>query len=93
MELPVTLIEEKDFYFVDMVLVRDIPTFLPIHSIWAKVRPSSSAPEAGSTTEYRRNFQITHKKIDGVVETCQEGVEQPPMPINSYMDSPRKSGE
>jgi len=82
-EPPVTLTKEEDFYFVDVVLVRDFPTFIAIHSIWAKVRPSSSAPEAGSTTEYRRNFQITHKKIDAVVETCQEGVETPPMPDNS----------
>lgn len=83
MEVPVTLTLEKDYYFVDVVLVRDFPTFLPIHSIWAKVRPSASGTETGSTTEYRRNFQIMHKRIDGVVETCQKDIEQVPVPDNA----------
>ncbi len=70
-ELPVTLTRNDDYYFVDVVLVRDFPTFLPIHSIWAKVRPGAPGRPAGSSTEYRRNFQITHEKIDQVVRDCQ----------------------
>ena len=70
-ELPVSLTHESEYYFVDVVLVRDFPTFLPIHSIWAKVRPNPIGNPAGSSTEYRRNFQITHEKIDQVVKECQ----------------------
>jgi len=68
-EVPVALTRPEDYYYVEVVLVRDFPTFLPIPSIWAKVRPHSPI---GSTTEYRRNFQIAHEKIDKVVATCQE---------------------
>ncbi|HET7765041.1 MAG TPA: hypothetical protein VFK92_08115 [Burkholderiales bacterium] len=70
-ELPVSLTKTDDYYFVDVVLVRDFPTFLPIHSIWAKVRPDSPGDNGGSSTEYRRNFQVTHEKIDRVVQECQ----------------------
>ena len=70
-EVPVSLTKEQGYYFVDVVLVRDFPTFLPIHSIWAKVRSGNSGDEIGSTTEYRRNFQIGHEKIDKVVLDCQ----------------------
>jgi len=82
-KLPVSLTKEPDYYFVDVVLVRDFPTFIPFHSIWVKVRPLTTDPLGGSTTEYRRNFQIMHKKIDKVVATCQEKLEQTPMPTPS----------
>jgi hypothetical protein len=81
--LPVSLTKEKDYYFVDVVLVGDFPTFMPIHSVWAKVRPLSVDSSGGSTTEYRRNFQIWHKKIDSVVEICQKKGGQSPMPDSS----------
>ena len=67
LELPVSLTKSEDYYLVDVVLVRDFPTFIPIHSAWAKVRDSS----AGSTTQYHQNFQISHEKIDRVVVECQ----------------------
>lgn len=70
-ELPVSLTRTDEYYFVDVVLARDFPTGIPIHSIWAKVRPGAPGTESGSTTEYRRNFQITHEKIDRVVTDCQ----------------------
>ena len=70
-ELPVTLTQTSDYYLVDVVLARDFPTFLPIHSIWAKVRHNPPGEAVGSSTEYRRNFQITHEKIDQVVKECQ----------------------
>jgi len=70
-EVPVSLTETSEYYFVDVVLVRDFPTFTPIHSIWAKVRPGSPAEGGGSSTEYRRNFQVMHEKIDRVVKECQ----------------------
>lgn len=70
-KLPVTLTKTSDYYFIDVVLVRDFPTGLPIHSTWAKVRPSPLGDTDGSVTEYRRNFQIMHKKIDRVVQECQ----------------------
>ena len=70
-ELPVSLTKTEDSYVVDVVLVRDIPTFLPIHSMWAKVRSAAPGGPSGSSTEYRRNFQITHEKIDRVVKECQ----------------------
>ncbi len=70
-EVPVSRTKKNDYYFVDVVLVRDFPTFLPIHSIWAKVRPKAPEESAGSSTEYRRNFQIMHEKIDRVVRECQ----------------------
>jgi hypothetical protein len=70
-EVPVSLTRTDDYYFVDVVLVRDFPTFLPIHSIWAKVRPNPPGEAAGSSTEYQRNFQITHETIDQVVKECQ----------------------
>lgn len=70
-QLPVSLTREVDYYLVDVVLVRDLPTTIAFHSIWAKVRPATTGPSGGSTTEYRRNFQIMHKKIDRVVVTCQ----------------------
>ncbi len=69
--LPVSLARNGDFFFVDVVLVRDLPTGAPFHSMWAKVRPGDPGVASGSTTEYRRNFQITHKKIDQVVKDCQ----------------------
>jgi hypothetical protein len=72
-ELPVTVTRQDGSYFVDVVLVRDFPTFLPIRSMWAKVRESTENA-AGSTTEYRRNLQMSHKKMDSVVVTCQNGV-------------------
>lgn len=87
-ELPVTLTREKDYYFVAVVLVRDFPTLLPLHSIWAKVRPSSSDPGDGSTTEYRRNFQIWHGRIDKVVSMCQENVEREPLDNSLPADDP-----
>jgi hypothetical protein len=71
LEVPVSLAKTDDYYFVDVVLVRDFPTFLPIYSIWAKVRPSSPGDTAGSSTVYRRNFQISHEEIDRVVKECQ----------------------
>lgn len=85
-ELPVSLTKEKDYYFVEVVL----PTlFIPIHSIWAKVRPLSADLSDGSITEYRRNLQIRHEKIDDVVESCQKKVEQPPRPNPSlHNDDP-----
>jgi hypothetical protein len=67
----VSLTKSNEYYFVDVVLVRDFPTFTPIHSIWAKVRPSSPVEGGGSSTEYRRNFQVMHEKIDQVVKECQ----------------------
>lgn len=70
-EVPVSLTKTEAYYFVDVVLVRDFPTGMPIHSIWAKVRPGAPGIASGSTTEYRRNFQITHEKIDRVVRDCQ----------------------
>ena len=70
-EMPVSLTRESEYYFIDVVLVRDFPTFLPIHSIWAKVRPNPLGDPAGSSTEYRLNFQIMHEKIDQVVKECQ----------------------
>ena len=70
-EVSVSLTKENDDYLIDVVLARDFPTFLPIHSIWAKVRPMGPQKDAGSSTEYRRNFQITHERIDRVVKECQ----------------------
>jgi len=70
-ELPVSVTKPGDYYFVDVVLVRDFPTFLPIHSMWAKVRDTQS----GSATQYRRNLQISHKRIDRVVVACQSGTD------------------
>jgi hypothetical protein len=70
-EIPVSLTHESEYYFIDVVLVRDFPTLLPVHSIWAKVRPNPIGDPAGSSTEYRRNFQISHEKIDQVVRECQ----------------------
>lgn len=70
-EVPVSLTKTDGYYFVDVVLVRDFPTFLPVHSIWAKVRSGAPDSPSGSSTEYRRNFQITHEKIDRVVKECQ----------------------
>ncbi len=66
-ELPVSLTKSEDHFFVDVVLVQDFPTFIPTHSMRAKVWDSS----AGSTTTYHRNLQISHKKIDRVVVECQ----------------------
>lgn len=66
-EMPVSLSSAEDYYFVDAILVRDFPTFIPTHSMWAKVWDSPT----GSVTEYRRNFQIWHGKIDRVVMECQ----------------------
>ena len=66
-EVPVTLKKLRDYYMVDVVLVRDFPTFLPLRSIWAKVREAPT----GSSTTYRRNLQISDKKIDRVVSDCQ----------------------
>lgn len=66
-EVPVSVTKSEDYYFVDVVLVRDFPTFIPIYSVWAKVWDLP----AGSTTKYRRNFQIWHEKIDRVVVECQ----------------------
>ena len=79
-ELPVSLTKDKDYYVVDVVLVRDFPTFMPFHSMLARVRPLSADVSGGSMTEYHRNFQIWHQKIDGVVIRCQENPEQPPLP-------------
>ncbi len=70
-EVPVSLIKMDDYYVVDVVLVRDFPTFLPIRSIWAKIRPNPPEEDPGSSTEYGRNFQITHERIDRVVKECQ----------------------
>ncbi len=70
-ELPVILTKTTDYYYVDVVLARDFPTFLPMHSIWAKVWPNPPAEAIGSHTEYRRNFQLKHEKIDQVVKECQ----------------------
>jgi len=70
-ELPVSLTKTDAYYFVDVVMVRDFPTGVPLHSMWAKVRPGAPGQVSGSTTEYRRNFQITHEKIDRVVKDCQ----------------------
>jgi hypothetical protein len=70
-QMPVTRTKNDDYYFVDVVIVRDFPTVMPIHSIWAKVRPGDGGWTGGSSTEYRRNFQIWHQKIDKVVVECQ----------------------
>jgi hypothetical protein len=70
-ELPVTLIQTSDYYFVDVELVQDFPIYLPMHSIWAKVWPSPPGEVVDSHTEYRRNIQIKHEKIDRVVKECQ----------------------
>ncbi len=67
LELPVSRTRSEDHYFVDVVLVQDFPTFIPIHSAWAKVWDSAS----GSTTKYHRNLQLSHEKIDRVVVECQ----------------------
>jgi len=71
LELPVKLTKTDDYYFVDVVLVRDFPTFIPFHSMWAKVTVGSPGNPTGSSTEYRRNLQIWHEKIDRVVKECQ----------------------
>jgi len=70
-EVPVSLTKTDQYYLVDVVLVRDLPTRISMHSTWAKVRPSANGSSAGSSTEYRRNFQIWHEKIDRVVRECQ----------------------
>ena len=70
-EVPVSLTKANEYYRVDVVLARDFPTFLSIHSIWAKVRPKTPEQGTGSSTEYRRNFQVMHAKIDRVVRECQ----------------------
>jgi hypothetical protein len=70
-EVPVSVTKADDYYFVDVVLVRDFPTFLPIRSIWAKIRSGAPDNPSGSSTEYRRNFQVRHEKIDRVVLECQ----------------------
>lgn len=70
-ELPVSLTKKDEYYLVDVVLVRDFPTFVDFHSMWAKIRPDPSGDAGGSSTEYRRNFQIWHEKIDRVVRECQ----------------------
>jgi len=70
-EIPVSLTRTESYYFVDVVLVRDFPTGTPLHSIWAKVSPGAPGTASGSTTEYQRNFQIKHQKIDRVVKDCQ----------------------
>ena len=69
--------ETRDYSFVEVVLVRDFPTLLPIRSVWAKVRPAVT----GSTTQYRRNLQIWHKRLDAVVAGCQELRETPPAEV------------
>lgn len=61
-----------DYYLVDVALARDFPTGIPIHSIRAKVSPANGNGEAGSSTEYRRDFQMSHQEIDKVVVDCQQ---------------------
>ena len=70
-ELPVTLTQTAGYYYVEVVLVQDFPTFLPIPSIWSKVWPNPPGEAIGSHTEYRRNFQLKHENIDTVVKECQ----------------------
>jgi len=70
-KMPVTLTKSRDYYFVDVVLVRDFPTNLPLRSMWAKVRPRQPEDVGGSSTEYRQNLQIKHDRIDRVVKECQ----------------------
>jgi len=71
LEVPVSSIWSGDHYFVDVTLWRDFPTYLPIRSCWAKIKPDAAGEAAGSSTEYRRNFQIAHDRIDRVVKDCQ----------------------
>lgn len=70
-QLPVTLTQTTDYYYVEVVLARDFPTFLPLPSIWSRVSPNPPGEAIGSHTEYRRNFQLKHEKIDQVVKECQ----------------------
>lgn len=70
-KMPVTLTKSRDYYFVDVVMVRDFPSNLPLRSMWAKVRPSLPDDAGGSSTEYRQNLQVRHNKIDRVVKECQ----------------------
>jgi hypothetical protein len=68
LEVPVSLSRRPDSYYVEAVMVRDFPTFIPLRSVWANVVDSPT----GSSTTYRRNLQITHAKLDAVVSKCQE---------------------
>lgn len=70
-KMPVTLTKSRDYYFIDVVMVRDFPSNLPLRSMWAKVRPSQPDDTSGSSTEYRQNLQVSHGRIDRVVKECQ----------------------
>ena len=71
LELPVSWTWSGDHHRVDITLARDFPTYLPLRSCWAKIKPDSPGDAGGSSTEYRRNCQISHGRIDRVVEDCQ----------------------
>lgn len=45
------------------------PLLVPVSPVWAKV--TDAAP--GSTTEYHREMQFTHARIDAAVTACQSG--------------------
>lgn len=73
--LPVSLTKSEQYYFVGVDLHSwfSLPTGTkhPTYPVWAEVSESAS----GSVTEYHRTYQITHKRIDRVVQECQ-GEEQ-----------------
>lgn len=70
-KIPVTVTNTPDYYFVEIILVRDFPTGIPLHSAWAKVRSNPPGDINISNTEYRCFFQLTHKRLDRVVVECQ----------------------
>lgn len=70
---PVSLTKFEQYYFVGVELGGgwySLPsgTKHPSYPVWAEVRDSAS----GSVTEYHRAYQITHKRIDRVVQECQK---------------------
>jgi len=73
LEVPVSLTKNDDVYFVGVELgypFNPIPLGLehPTYAVWAEV----SATDSGSQTKYHRAMQIVHKRIDSVVQDCQE---------------------
>lgn len=71
--LPISLTKSEQYYFVGVELGGgwySLPsgTKHPSYPVWAEVSESPS----GSVTEYHRAYQITHKRIDRVVQECQE---------------------
>lgn len=72
--LPVSLTKFEQYYFVGVELHNwfgppPTGTKHSTYPVWAEVSESAS----GSVTEYHRAYQITHKRIDRVVQECQGG--------------------